>query len=42
MDFGSLSMIPFGITGTPLKPLFHLCGFLEEGSPTLIGGNNAD
>jgi ribulose-5-phosphate 4-epimerase/fuculose-1-phosphate aldolase len=27
------ALIPFGVTGTPLKPLFHLCGFLEEGAP---------
>lgn len=27
------SLIPFGVTGIPLKPLFHLCGFLEEESP---------
>lgn len=26
-------MIPFGVSSTPLKPLYHMCGFLAEGAP---------
>jgi HCOMODA/2-hydroxy-3-carboxy-muconic semialdehyde decarboxylase len=28
----SPNVIPFGVTGTPLKPVFHMSGFLGEGS----------
>jgi ribulose-5-phosphate 4-epimerase/fuculose-1-phosphate aldolase len=28
----SPSVIPFGVTGTPLQPVFHMSGFLGEGS----------
>src|SRR5437762_295509 len=28
----SPSVIPFGVTGTPLQPVFHMSGFLAEGS----------
>jgi len=27
------ALIPFGISNTPLKPLYHMCGFLEAGAP---------
>jgi ribulose-5-phosphate 4-epimerase/fuculose-1-phosphate aldolase len=27
------AMIPFGVSATPLKPLYHMCGFLSEGAP---------
>lgn len=26
-------LIPFGISKTPLKPLYHMCGFLDCGAP---------
>jgi HCOMODA/2-hydroxy-3-carboxy-muconic semialdehyde decarboxylase len=29
----SPSLIPFGITGTPLKPVFHMSGFLGQATP---------
>lgn len=29
----SPSVLPFGVTGTALKPLCHVCGFLGEGAP---------
>lgn len=29
----SPSLIPFGCAQTPLKPLYHMCGFLGEGAP---------
>jgi HCOMODA/2-hydroxy-3-carboxy-muconic semialdehyde decarboxylase len=29
----SPAVIPFGVTGTPLKPVFHLGGFLGSGVP---------
>lgn len=29
----SPSLIPFGITGTPLKPVFHMSGFLGQSTP---------
>lgn len=29
----SPSLIPFGITGTPLKPVFHMSGFLGAATP---------
>jgi HCOMODA/2-hydroxy-3-carboxy-muconic semialdehyde decarboxylase len=29
----SPSMIPFGISSTPLQPLYHMCGFLAGGAP---------
>lgn len=25
--------IPFGVSDVPLRPLYHMCGFLEEGAP---------
>ena len=28
----SPSVIPFGVTQQPLRPVFHMCGFLGEGS----------
>ena len=28
----SPNVIPFGVTGTPLQPVFHMSGFLAEGS----------
>jgi HCOMODA/2-hydroxy-3-carboxy-muconic semialdehyde decarboxylase len=28
----SPSVIPFGVTGQPLRPVFHMCGFLGEGT----------
>jgi len=28
----SASVIPFGVTGQPLRPVFHMCGFLGEGT----------
>ena len=28
----SPSVIPFGVTGQPLRPIFHMSGFLAEGS----------
>jgi len=27
------ALIPFGVSTTPLRPLYHMCGFLEEGAP---------
>ena len=27
------SLIPFGVSAVPLRPLYHLCGFLAEGAP---------
>jgi ribulose-5-phosphate 4-epimerase/fuculose-1-phosphate aldolase len=27
------SLIPFGVSKTPLRPLYHLCGFLGDGAP---------
>ena len=29
----SPSLIPFGISKTPLQPLYHMCGFLAAGAP---------
>jgi ribulose-5-phosphate 4-epimerase/fuculose-1-phosphate aldolase len=29
----SPAVIPFGVTGTPLRPVFHMSGFLGVGSP---------
>ncbi len=29
----SPALIPFGISKTPLQPLYHMCGFLAEGAP---------
>jgi len=26
-------LIPFGVSTTPLRPLHHMCGFLEDGAP---------
>jgi ribulose-5-phosphate 4-epimerase/fuculose-1-phosphate aldolase len=26
-------LIPFGVSATPLRPLYHMCGFLEPGVP---------
>ena len=26
-------MIPFGVSSTPLQPLYHMCGFLAGGAP---------
>ena len=28
----SPSVIPFGVTGQPLRPIFHMSGFLGEGA----------
>jgi ribulose-5-phosphate 4-epimerase/fuculose-1-phosphate aldolase len=28
----SPSVIPFGVTQQPLRPIFHMCGFLGEGA----------
>jgi len=28
----SPSVIPFGVIGQPLRPIFHMCGFLGEGT----------
>ncbi len=28
----SPGVIPFGVTGQPLRPVFHMCGFLGEGA----------
>ena len=27
------ALIPFGVSRTPLRPLYHMCGFLEPGAP---------
>ena len=27
------SLIPFGVCNVPLRPLYHMCGFLEDGPP---------
>ncbi len=27
------ALIPFGVSTTPLRPLYHMCGFLETGAP---------
>jgi ribulose-5-phosphate 4-epimerase/fuculose-1-phosphate aldolase len=27
------ALIPFGVSATPLRPLYHMCGFLEDGAP---------
>jgi HCOMODA/2-hydroxy-3-carboxy-muconic semialdehyde decarboxylase len=27
------SLIPFGVSEVPLRPLYHMCGFLEGGAP---------
>jgi HCOMODA/2-hydroxy-3-carboxy-muconic semialdehyde decarboxylase len=27
------ALIPFGVSATPLRPLYHMCGFLEAGAP---------
>ena len=29
----SPSVIPFGVTAVPLKPIYHMCGFVGEGVP---------
>lgn len=29
----SPALIPFGVSKTPLKPLYHMCGFLAAGAP---------
>ena len=29
----SPSVIPFGVTGVPLRPLYHMSGFLADGAP---------
>ena len=29
----SPALIPFGVSKTPLQPLYHMCGFLAEGVP---------
>lgn len=29
----SPALIPFGVSKTPLQPLYHMCGFLAEGAP---------
>jgi HCOMODA/2-hydroxy-3-carboxy-muconic semialdehyde decarboxylase len=29
----SPALIPFGVTKIPLKPLYHMCGFLAAGAP---------
>ena len=26
------ALIPFGVSATPLRPLYHMCGFLEAGA----------
>lgn len=31
--FHSPSVIPFGVTGTPLQPVFHMSGFLGTAAP---------
>jgi ribulose-5-phosphate 4-epimerase/fuculose-1-phosphate aldolase len=42
----SPSIIPFGATGTTLRPIFHLGGFLGAGTPIFeireTGGDNTD
>ena len=42
----SPSVIPFGATGTTIKPIFHLGGFLGSGTPIFeireSGGNSTD
>ena len=39
----SPSVIPFGVTGQRLRPIFHMCGFLGSGSSLFeirdVGGN---
>ena len=27
------ALIPFGVSATPLRPLYHMCGFLAAGAP---------
>lgn len=27
------ALIPFGVSEVPLRPLYHMCGFLEDGAP---------
>ena len=27
------ALIPFGVSAIPLRPLYHMCGFLEDGAP---------
>ncbi len=29
----SPALIPFGVSKTPLQPLYHMCGFLAAGAP---------
>src|SRR5260370_10777589 len=31
----SPSVIPFGVTGVPLRPLYHMSAFIWEGGPVL-------
>lgn len=42
----SPSVIPFGITGVPLRPLFHMSAFLADGAPVwdirAAAGGNTD
>jgi HCOMODA/2-hydroxy-3-carboxy-muconic semialdehyde decarboxylase len=42
----SPAVIPFGITGTPLRPVFHITGFLGAGVPIFeirdVAGNGTD
>src|SRR5215216_4565502 len=42
----SPSVIPFGVTATTLRPIFHLGGFLGAGTPIFeirdAGGDNTD
>jgi ribulose-5-phosphate 4-epimerase/fuculose-1-phosphate aldolase len=43
----SPSVIPFGVTGAPLRPLYHMSAFLAEGVPvfeirTAAGGGDTD
>ncbi|MET0401547.1 MAG: class II aldolase/adducin family protein [Cystobacter sp.] len=27
------ALIPFGVSDVPLRPLYHMCGFLQDGAP---------
>jgi len=42
----SLGLIPFGVTGTLLRPIFHMGGFLARGAPVFeiqdYGGDGTD
>jgi ribulose-5-phosphate 4-epimerase/fuculose-1-phosphate aldolase len=35
------ALIPFGLCATPLRPLYHMCGFLAQGAPVFDTARDA-